>query len=144
MMLSQTGDTSAFLHLMAFNAVQVDVPLGFRGEIAVEKGGTLEGLDLKKFGSRIFVDAARIFALAAGVGSVNTAERLQASASFVGLTQEEVVAANAAFSHILRLRQSVQVTGEGMHWHELDRAILRESFKQARRLQQRLKLNYGL
>jgi len=28
--------------------------------------------------------------------------------------------------------------------HDLDRAILRESLKQARRLQQRLKLNYSL
>jgi CBS domain-containing protein len=56
-----TTDTPSFLHLMAANALQADVPLNFRGEVVAEKG---ELLDLKKYGSRIFVDAARIFALA--------------------------------------------------------------------------------
>lgn len=144
LLLAQTRDTPAFLHLMASNALQAEVPLGFLGDVVVEKGGALEAVDLKKFGSRIFVDAARIFALATGVCSVNTQERLRDAGPLVGLTREELAAVNAAFTHILRLRQNTQVLGEGAEWHELDRVILRESFKLARRVQQRLKLNYGL
>src|SRR5574343_502041 len=51
-------DASAFLHLMAMNALQAEPPLNFRGELVAPDNG---GLDLKKFGARIFVDAARIF-----------------------------------------------------------------------------------
>ena len=144
LLLAQTRDTPAFLHLMASNALQAEVPLGFRGEVVVEKGSVWEALDLKKFGSRIFVDAARIFALATGISAVNTQERLRDAGPLVGMTNEESAAVNAAFTHILRLRQNTQVLGVGAEWNELDRVILRESFKQARRLQQRLKLNYGL
>lgn len=144
LLLGQTRDTPAFLHLMASNALQAEVPLGFRGEVVVEKGSVLEAVDLKKFGSRIFVDAARIFALATGVSAVNTQDRLREAGPLVGMTSEELAAVNAAFTHILRLRQNAQVLGERAEWHELDRVILRESFKQARRVQQRLKLNYGL
>ena len=144
LLLSQTRDTPAFLHLMASNALQAEVPLGFRGDVVVEKGSVLEAVDLKKFGSRIFVDAARIFALATGVTAVNTQDRLRDAGPLVGVTSEELAAVNAAFTHILRLRQNAQVLGERAEWHELDRVILRESFKQARRVQQRLKLNYGL
>ncbi|PKO89058.1 MAG: nucleotidyltransferase [Betaproteobacteria bacterium HGW-Betaproteobacteria-10] len=152
LLLGLTSDTPSFLHLMAANALQAEVPLNFRGEVAAEAGSLL---DLKKYGSRIFVDAARIFALASGGRSVNTAERLQDAARAVGLTQEENAAVDAAFSHILRLRLTQQLedlaanVGERYsldlsHLHGIDKAILRESLKQARRLQLRLKLNYAL
>lgn len=152
LLLSLTTDTPSFLHLMAANALQAEVPLNFRSEVVGEVGGVL---DLKKFGSRIFVDTARIFALAAGVRTVNTAERLQQAGPKAGLPAAEIAAVDAAFSHILRLRLDQQLAdlaaGEeesrGLKLsslHEMDKAILRESLKQARRLQQRLKLNYAL
>jgi len=152
LLLALCSDTPSFLHLMAANALQAAVPLNFRGELAVEDG---EVIELKKFGSRIFVDAARIFSLAAAEPAVHSAERLQAAGQAAGLGAGETLAINAAFSHILRLRLDQQmadlVAGRGdshgpklSALHELDRAILRESLKQARRLQQRLKLNYVL
>ncbi|MDP3438461.1 MAG: DUF294 nucleotidyltransferase-like domain-containing protein, partial [Azonexus sp.] len=152
LLLGLTSDTPSFLHLMAANALQAEVPLNFRGEVAAEEGGLL---DLKKYGSRIFVDAARIFALASGGRSVNTAERLQDAAKAVGLTLAETAAVDAAFSHILRLRLDQQLADlaanaseryslDLSHLHGIDKAILRESLKQARRLQLRLKLNYAL
>lgn len=144
LLLSLTSDTPAFLHLMAANALQAEVPLGFLGEVVVEKGCSLEQIDLKKFGSRIFVDAARIFALALGVQPVSTQERLREAGQKAGLGKDELAAVDAGFAHILRLRQQIQVLGEKVEWHEIDRVILRESLKQAKRLQQRLKLNYGL
>lgn len=151
-MLGLTGDTPSFLHLMAANALQAEVPLNFRGEVAVDDGKLL---DLKKFGSRIFVDAARIFALASGCSAVNTAERLHQAGQAAGLSGGDLAGIQAAFSHLLHLRIDRQladrVAGEGERHgimvsglHDMDRAILRESLKQARRLQQRLKLNYAL
>lgn len=152
LLLSMTTDTPSFLHLMAANALQAEVPLNFRGEVVAEKG---ESLDLKKYGSRIFVDAARIFALATGGRSVHSADRLNAAAHAVGFVADEITAVNAGFSHILRLRLDQQLADiaaeKGDRYsldlaslHSIDKAILRESLKQARRLQLRLKLNYAL
>jgi len=152
LLLGLTTDTPSFLYLMAENALQAQPPLNFRGEVAVEEGETL---DLKKYASRIFVDAARIFALASGARAVHTAERLRDAGGLVGLSGAEVAAMKAAFAHILRLRLTQQLAdraagleeGSGLDptsLHDVDRAILRESLRQARRLQQRLKLNYTL
>jgi len=149
---SMTVATPSFQHLMAANALQVDVPLTFRGEVSVGDG---DAVDLKKYGSRIFVDAARIFALSSGTKAVSTAERLREAGPSVGLPVAEIAAVDAAFSHILRLRLAQQIeamargepAGYGLKpaaLHDMDRAILREALKQAKRLQQRLKLNYAL
>lgn len=152
LLLSMTVATPAFLHLMAVNALQAEVPLNFRGELAVDDH---DAVDLKKFGSRIFVDAARIFALASGARAVNTSERLRAAGSVAGLQDGEIATVNAAFGHVLRLRLAQQIdasaNGEVVGYslkpsalNEIDRVILREALRQARRLQQRLKLNYSL
>ena len=152
LLLSMTVATPSFQHLMAANALHAEVPLNFRGELAVNDD---EEIDLKKFGSRIFVDAGRILALTAGTRSVNTVERLLQAGETIGLPAQEQAGFVAAFSHILRLRLVQQsaapdasvTMGSGLKpsmLHDLDRAILRESLKQARRLQQRLKLNYSL
>lgn len=151
-LLGLTSDTPSFLHLMAGNALQAAVPLSFRGEIVAEEGDLL---DLKKFGSRIFVDVARIFALASGARAVHTSGRLREAGSAAGLKAEGIAAAEVAFSHVLRLRLDRQRAdaaagisdGRGLKLsalNEMDKAILREALKQARRLQQRLKLNYAL
>ncbi len=149
LILDLTADTPAFQHLMAANALQVHVPLNFRGEVANGEGGRL---DLKKAGTRLFVDAARIFALAAGSRAVNTGDRLRATAAKVGLAPREVAGIEAAFAHLLRLRLAQQAAaGDGppagldpASLHAVDAVILREALHQARRLQQRLKLNYAL
>ncbi len=151
-LLAMTVATPSFQHLMAANALRVDVPLNFRGDIAAGEG---ESIDLKKYGSRIFVDVARIFALSSGTTSVNTAERLRQAGASAGLPASEIAAVDAAFSQILRLRlaQQIETAGRGEpeghglkpgNLHDVDRAILRETLKQAKRLQQRLKLNYAL
>lgn len=155
LLLALTVDTPSFLHLMAANALQAAPPLNFRGALLNESGAANEGLDLKKFGSRIFVDAARIFALADGVRAVSSIERLRQAGPAAGMTADELAAMEAAFSQVLRLRLQQQVSAEkagqaavrGLKpasLDEVDQAILRESLRQARRLQQRLKLNYAL
>ena len=155
LLLSLTADTPAFLHLMAVNALQAEAPLNFRGEVVAGEGGGGNEVDLKKFGSRIFVDAARIFALSSGVRAVNTSARLHDAGPAAGLQDREIAAVDAAFSHILRLRLTRQIAagaaaaeaGNGVpldSLNEVDMAILKVSLRQARRLQQRLKLNYDL
>lgn len=152
LLLSLTSSTPAFQHLMAANALHVEVPLSFRGEVAVNGDGEV---DLKKYGSRLFVDAARIFALTSGTRSVSTSERLRQAGKAIGLPDLEISSLEAAFSHVLRLRLAQQIradsigttAGTGLkpaELNDMDQAILREALKQAKRLQQRLKLNYAL
>ena len=155
LMLSQTVDTSTFLYLMAANALQAPPPLSFRGEVLAEGGVAGDELDLKKFGSRIFVDAARIFALASGCRAVSSVERLTQAGPAAGLLPDELASIAAALTQVLRLRLRQQIldadagrpASHGLRpasLNEVDQAILRESLLQARRLQQRLKLNYSL
>jgi len=155
LLLSQTVDTSTFLYLMAANALQAPPPLSFRGEVLAEGGVAGDELDLKKYGSRIFVDAARIFALASGCHAVASIERLRQAGPAAGLLADELASVEAAFTHILRLRLRQQMgdaeagrpASNGLKpasLNDVDQAILRESLLQARRLQQRLKLNYAL
>lgn len=147
-----TVDTPAFLHLMAINALQVGPPLSFRSEPVADDHGEI---DLKKFATRIFVDAARILALSVGAAPVNTDARLRAAGPLAGMQPEEVASACDAFSHLLRLRMRQQLADESKGDHvvhglkpgslnDVDRAILREGLRQARHLQQRIKLNYSL
>ncbi len=154
LILSLTADTPAFLHLMAVNALHAPVPLNFRGEVVAEDAGRGDQVDLKKFGSRIFVDAARIFALSSGIPAVNTSARLLEAGPTIGMHGDDIIAVDAAFSHVLRLRLRQQVadgpaaeTGTGValaNLNEVDLAILRVALRQAKRLQQRLQLNYRL
>lgn len=152
LLLSLTTSTPAFQHLMAANALHAEAPLNFRGEVALNSDGLV---DLKKYGSRIFVDAARIFALTSGTRTVSTVERLHEAGGAIGLPGLEISGLQAAFAHILRLRLAQQITssksgmtaGSGLkpaELNDMDQAILREAIKQAKRLQQRLKLNYAL
>jgi CBS domain-containing protein len=152
--LALCADSPAFQHLMAANALQAEAPLNFRGEIVTSDEGKGHAIDLKKFGTRIFVDAARIFALAAQVRPVDTSRRLREGGLAAGLPAADIEAAEAAFAHLLRIRltsqlKAPQVAGEGSSvaldsLNPFDRAVLKESLRQAKRLQQRLKLNYSL
>ncbi len=68
---------SRFLKQMSDNALRNRPPLNWCGELqAAEDDAGVEGIDLKMNGSVPFVDAARIFALAAGITATNTVERL--------------------------------------------------------------------
>ncbi len=155
LILALTKDTPAFLHLMGANALQAQPPLGLLGSVVTEAGEHGDQVDLKKYGARVFVDAARIFALGTGVRAVETRERLAEAGPAVGLRDVEIRAAQDALSHLLRFRlakQAAVLAAGGLphhgvdpeELHELDQAILRECLRQGKRLQQRLKLNYGL
>jgi CBS domain-containing protein len=143
-----------FLRMMATNALSVQPPLGkirdFVTDLSPDRPGCV---DLKTYGARLFIDTARIFALATGVHNTNTVQRIKLSSQRMGVTPEEAAAIVEGFNFIqlLRLRHQHFEEEHGRpgdnfinpdQLNELDRRILKESFRQARKLQQRLKLDY--
>ncbi|MFA7605277.1 MAG: DUF294 nucleotidyltransferase-like domain-containing protein [Rhodocyclaceae bacterium] len=149
----KAGKNLAFLRLMAANALQVAPPIGRIRDFVLDEDGTL---DLKTGGARLFVDVARIYALRTGVRSSATVQRLRQAASRLGgLPAEELEAIIDGFHFIqlLRLRAQHLEADAGRNadnrirpdtLNELDRRILKEAFRQARKLQLRLKLDYQL
>jgi CBS domain-containing protein len=142
---------SRFLHQLAAQALITEPPLGLLRDFAVEDDGTI---DLKVSGARLFVDVARVLSLATGTAYTNTAQRVRHGGARVNMKPEEIAAAVEAFLFIqmLRLRQQLAAAGQaGAHnkldpnkLNEVDRRILKECFRQARKLQSRLKLDYQL
>lgn len=149
------SDNSRFLHMMAENALRNRPPLGVVRDFVLGKENKL---DLKLNGITPFVDAARIFGLAAGVAQTNTIQRLRLSAAKMNMHESEIDAWIDAllFIQVLRLRHHDEVSAQGAgddaldnlidpeKLNELDRRILKEAFRQARKLQARLALEYHL
>lgn len=145
--LARSAGSPAFLRAMAENALHSRPPLGLLGGLQ----GTI---DLKGGGSRIFVDAARVWALARRLPATATTERLQAAAQCGALPGEESIDAVQSFRAIqgLRLRhQFFQRPAPGSEnrvdpdsLSALDRRLLREALRHASRLQTRLRLDFAL
>ncbi|HWR75768.1 MAG TPA: DUF294 nucleotidyltransferase-like domain-containing protein [Thiobacillus sp.] len=145
-----------FLHQMAGNALRNRPPLGVvRDFVLSEDTAHPHTLDLKLNGATPFVDAARIFALAAGSPQTNTAKRLRAAAHALHIPDTELADWNRAFHflQLLRLRHQhgQQRAGSAPDNHldpdtlnPLDRRILKEALRQARKVQARLAMDYGL
>ncbi len=150
----QAPQAAGFLYMMAVNAVSVSAPLG-RLRDFIDADGHKGRVDLKKHGSRLFVDAARVLALAAGVAPVATVERLRAATPVLGLNAGDVDAAILAFRHVQRIRlldqhrrlsrgetaDNLVATGS---LNSLDRKFLVDSLKEARRLQFVLRKTFRL
>lgn len=87
--LSQTGQHSAFIAQIAANALQFSPPIGLFRNFVLEKGGAEEkALSLKQRGVTPVTDFARTYALAGGIATLNTRDRLIAAAS-AGLISEQ-------------------------------------------------------
>jgi CBS domain-containing protein len=142
----------ACLRAMAVTTLEQEPPLGWWRDFRLSGGKEFpHTLDLKGQGIRLFVDAVRIYALAHGIEHSNTVERLRGVRPALGMPVEEVAAMAAAFYQIQRLRLQNQVSAEFPdatnrinpdRLHKFDRQILKEAFRQARTLQQRLRLDY--
>lgn len=145
-----------FLHQMASNALRNRPPLGVvRDFVLSGDQAHPHTLDLKLNGATPFVDAARIFALAAGSAQTNTAKRLREAAHALHVPDAELADWNRAFHflQLLRLRHqhAQQRIGTSPDNHldpdtlnALDRRILKEALRQARKVQARLAMDYGL
>lgn len=141
---------SRFLHQMAVNAMRNRPPLGMVRDFVTGEGHTL---DLKLNGITPFIDAARIYCLAHGITETNTLQRLRAIAEPLHLKDQDAEAYGDAFVFIqllrLRLHHDQSERGEALsnkvdpdQLNDLDRRILKEAFRQARKLQTKLSVDY--
>jgi len=154
-LLSRVKDDMRFLRAMAQNALESRPPQGLLSELLASAGGGGAGIiNLKAQGTRPFVDAARIYSLASGLEHTNTAARLRLSGARMNVPRDEVEAMVDAFHFLLLFRLRHQFSGDipvaeanrisMSDLNELDRQILKEAFRQARKLQSRLALDYNL
>ena len=154
-LLGFASTNGLFLRQMAETAMNFKPPLGVVRDFVVGKENKI---DLKLNGITPFVNAARIFGLANGVPHTNTLQRLRASSLKMKIPAAEIEAWIDAFLFIqvLRLRhhdeeKAIGLSGEQVdnlidpdQLNELDRRILKEAFRQARKLQAKLALEYRL
>jgi CBS domain-containing protein len=150
-LLARTRARPAFLRHMATNALQARPALGVLGDFVTEDGG----INLKLYGVRPFIDAARVYALAFGLAPTGTAQRLRAAIGELRMEPREMAAIVDAFYFIQKLRLRIQSRPEERvpesanridpdQLNGFERRSLKEAFRQARRLQQRLELDYDL
>lgn len=155
--LDATRKNSRFRRQLAENALRLRPALGWLGEfkLAQRDDPYQRTLDLKINGSTPVVDAARIQALALGHPATHTEDRLQACVEAGVLTQGEVAAWIKAYRFIQRLRllrQQSRLEQEREadnhvdpdELDEMDRNSLKEAFRQIRKMQSRLALDYQL
>jgi CBS domain-containing protein len=155
--LAQVGDNRLFQRMLAENALRQRPPVGrFRDFVLTRKGSDKAAtLDLKVQGLTPFVDGARLLALANGIEASNTLERLRQLVarevidSLDGAAYEEAyhfIQQTRMQQHQLQSRQNLPYSNrvDPDSLNDLDRRILRESLRQAQRLQTSLSLRYQL
>lgn len=144
------------LRLMVSNALDVSPPLGkWWSAFRYDDAAYPETIDLKKYGSRLFVDVARVMALAEGVNATGTVPRLRELGERLKIPAGEIAGLIDAFYVLqrLRLKHQHQLSRNDPalenrlkpdDLNEIDRHLLQESLQQAKRLQQRARLRWQL
>ena len=155
-LLGRVASNSLFQKMLAENALRQRPPVGrFRDFVVARSGADKDTLDLKVQGLTPFVDGARLLALANGIGAVGTLERLRALINkgvidaLDGAAYEEAyhfIQQTRMQQHQLQARDELPYSNrvDPDHLNHLDRRILRESFRQAQRLQSSLAMRYQL
>ena len=154
--LQAAAGNPLFRRAMAENALRAKPPLGLLRDFSPDDSEAFPGtLDLKACGARPFVDGARMLALARGLAATSTAARLRGATTTGALPQAEAAAMVDAFHYIQMLRLRRQYLEQGIvpgaenridpaRLNVIDRRILKEAFRQASVLQERLRLDYAL
>lgn len=153
----QVERNSRFRRQMAATALNNRPPLGLLGDFRVASGrdkhpGTV---DLKIHGVTLFVDGARLLALANRVTETNTVARLRGACEAGALSQDDTDSWIGAYEYIqllrMRAHQRQAERNEPLSNHfdpdslnSLDRRVLKEAFRAARALQSKLALEYQL
>ena len=146
-----------FIKQMADNSLRNQVPLSWLGGLETRDIDGRGMVDLKHGGTAIFVDVARLYALAHGVSAHSTRERFEALGALPNVRLQESQAWVAAFEYLQMLRLQVQMQGaapgngddtnhanmvELASLNDIDQRMLKESLRVARRLQQKIALDY--
>ena len=151
-LLDFTQATPRFLMQMAQGALSTRVPLGTIRDFLLDDGREFpHTIDLKLYGLRPFVDAARINALRFGVAHTNTAQRLRLTAPTMNLRADDVRAfvdayySSSCFVYAISSSTPMAIAhpASTRSTNEFDRRMFKESLRQARALQQRLALDYA-
>ncbi|MFT0867619.1 putative nucleotidyltransferase substrate binding domain-containing protein [Pseudomonas sp. CAM1A] len=156
-LLEQVADNRIFQRMLADNALRQRPPVGRLREFVLTRQGDDKAatLDLKVQGLTPFVDGARLLALAHGITACNTVERLRQLIAKGIIDPLDGAAYEEAYHFIqqTRMQQHQRQSRENMPYsnrldpdslNHLDRRILRESLRQAQRLQSSLALRYQL
>ncbi len=147
----QSAALPRFAKQMADNARRHRVPLNWRGAIDTSTVDGREMVDLKHHGTAVFVDVARLYALALGVPQVGTRERFEAIGPLLRRSAQDSDTWIAAFEFLQMLRLRVQTDDTPLEMANLvaldalnhvDRLMLKESFRVARSLLKKLDLDY--
>ena len=153
MLASPAARLPRFIKQMADNALRHQPPLNWRGALDTQTVDGRAMLDLKLRGTMIFVDAARLYALAHGLPALGTRARLEAAAPLMRVQPQESEAWVTAFEFLQMLRLQAQLGVRGQQsanpneintqgLNEIDLRMLKETMRIARGLQQRMTLDY--
>jgi len=147
----QAAGLPRFAKQMADNALRHRVPLNWRGAINTKTVDAHAMVDLKSHGTAVFVDIARLYALALGVPHTGTRERLEAIGPMLHVPPPDNQAWVAAFEYLQMLRLQVQMADTPLEsanlvelkaLNNIDRHMLKESLRMARQLMQKIELDY--
>jgi CBS domain-containing protein len=140
-------DASFFRSILARITIDHKPPLGFFRTFVVDRSGEYkEQLDIKAFGTVPIVNAARLFAIEAGIAATNTVDRLTALEPLNYLEESLVREVLEAFEllNTLRLEDQLQQSRAGQKVSNylnpatlthLQRSLLKESFQTIVRVQ---------
>jgi len=140
-------DASLFKSVLAFVSVSHKPPLGFFRNLVLERTGEHKNqLDLKMYGTGPIANAARLFALDAGIEHTNTSDRLSALSS--GPEKDSAIFQDLqeAFEFLTLLRIECQLRqireGEALSNYvapdtltHLQKSLLKEAFRATARVQ---------
>jgi len=153
-LIAKAPGQARFLRALAELALGVAPPIGWAGQFVYGRNRDFpHTIDLKLQGARLFTDPARVWALQHGIWATNTAARLRAAGAVQGRPAKDVAAEVEAFHLIQRFRIEQQLGSrdpDGVNrvdpgsLNELHRLMLKEAFKQAKRLQARLRPQHAI
>lgn len=148
------GRWSGFLRYMTENALHFKPPLGFFRNFVVEsKGDHRNAFDIKSAMTPI-VDFARVYALKNGVTATNTLDRLIQLKDKEVLTREEFDEMEKAYSFLMQLRLTRQVTAameqkkspdnfiNPKRLTRIEQTMLKEIFKRIEKFQAKMNFDF--
>lgn len=153
-LLDYIRERSLFLKQMAEFAVSNTPPLWPWNTLRARRDGAVASVDVKVNGVSMFVDAARVFALASGVSSTRTSVRMQESARLPSECRDRD-AWIAAYRSLqdLRVRHHFDCLLRGEQpsnriplerLNRFDCRVLVDALREAKRMQASLRLRYQL
>ncbi len=150
---SRAQQLPRFRKQLADNMLRMRPALNWRGALDAQADGDAAWIDLKRGGTAVMVDAARLLALTHGVTATSTRERLLGAGRAMGVRPKDAEGWVGAFEalQMFRLRQQVRPDADAAQPNRIDiralttidRSLLKEALRQARELQQRIELDYS-